>query len=157
MYPRGCYRNSSGQMTSYAVTQRRCRPCDDVTYPVTPSLLGRKIVLGRRRCRARPGRAGTWVSTLRPLRIQLQEHRLRRRSGSRPIRLISLEISRPGPIRGGLMICGSRCLPHVPPRVLPKFVDPCVACGVRPLGPVVRRPPTHLLLPRAGSLQSTQR
>jgi alpha-beta hydrolase superfamily lysophospholipase len=22
------------------------------------------------------------------------------------------------------MICGSRCLPHVPPRVLPKFVDP---------------------------------
>jgi hypothetical protein len=23
--------------------------------------------------------------------------------------LISLEISRPGPIRGGLMICGSRC------------------------------------------------
>ena len=33
----------------------------------------------------------------------------------RPIRLISLEISRPGPIRGGLMICGSRCLPHVPP------------------------------------------
>jgi hypothetical protein len=40
---------------------------------------------------------------------------------SRPIRLISLEISRPGPIRGGLMICGSRCLPHVPPRVLPKW------------------------------------
>jgi hypothetical protein len=22
------------------------------------------------------------------------------------------------------MICGSRCLPHVPPRVLPKFIDP---------------------------------
>ena len=43
-------------MTSYAVTQRRCPPCDDVTYPVTPSLLGWKIVLGRRRCRARPGR-----------------------------------------------------------------------------------------------------
>jgi hypothetical protein len=21
------------------------------------------------------------------------------------------------------MICGSRCLPHVPPRVLPKFID----------------------------------
>jgi hypothetical protein len=28
-------------------------PCP---YPVTPSRLGRKIVLGRRRCRARPGR-----------------------------------------------------------------------------------------------------
>ena len=26
------------------------------TYPVTPSLLGRKIVLGRMRCRARSGR-----------------------------------------------------------------------------------------------------
>jgi hypothetical protein len=38
----------SGQMTRYAVTQRRCSPIDDVTYPVTPSLLGRKIVLGRR-------------------------------------------------------------------------------------------------------------
>jgi hypothetical protein len=23
------------------------------------------------------------------------------------------------------MICGSRCLPHVPPRVLPKFVFWC--------------------------------
>jgi hypothetical protein len=22
------------------------------------------------------------------------------------------------------MICGSRCLPHVPPRVLPKLIDP---------------------------------
>ena len=22
------------------------------------------------------------------------------------------------------MICGSRCLPHVPPRVLPEFIDP---------------------------------
>jgi hypothetical protein len=21
------------------------------------------------------------------------------------------------------MICGSRCLPHVPPRVLPEFID----------------------------------
>jgi hypothetical protein len=30
--------------SSYALTQRRCRPRDDVTYPVTPSLLGRKIV-----------------------------------------------------------------------------------------------------------------
>jgi hypothetical protein len=48
--------------------------------------------------------------------LQLQEQRLRGRSGSRPIRLISLEISRPGPIRGGLMIWGSRCLPHVPPE-----------------------------------------
>jgi hypothetical protein len=36
--------------------------------------------------------------TLRPLCIQLQEHRLRGRSGSRPIRLISLGIFRPRPI-----------------------------------------------------------
>jgi hypothetical protein len=41
--------------------------------------------------------------------LQLQEHRLRERFGSSPIRLISLGIFRPGPIRGGLMICGSRC------------------------------------------------
>ena len=33
--------------------------------------------------------------------LRLQEHRLRERFGSRPIRLISLGIFRPGPIRGG--------------------------------------------------------
>jgi hypothetical protein len=52
-------------MTSYAVTHGVAAPRDDVTYPVTPSLLGRKMVLGRRRCRARPGRnAGSTQRTL---------------------------------------------------------------------------------------------
>ena len=68
-------------------------------------------------------RPGCGIGPIGRCVLQLQEHRLRGRSGSRPIRLIPLKISRPGPIRGGLMICGSRCLPHVPPRVLPKFVD----------------------------------
>jgi hypothetical protein len=29
------------------------------------------------------------------------------------------------------MICGSRCLPHVPPRVLPKFIDDVAATRCR--------------------------
>jgi hypothetical protein len=37
--------------------------CDDVTYPVTLSLLGRKIVLGRRPCRARSGRNVGYLRT----------------------------------------------------------------------------------------------
>ena len=65
----------SGQMTSYAVSNGVAAPCDDVTYPVTPSLLGRKIVLGWRRSGRGP--AGTWVSTQRHCVLQLQEQRLR--------------------------------------------------------------------------------
>jgi hypothetical protein len=60
--------------------------------------------------------------------LQLQERRLRGRAGSRPSRLISLGNFPPRPnskrtVRWSVlrMICGSRPLPMVPPRVHPKL------------------------------------
>src|SRR4029077_2859228 len=126
------HRLISGQMTSYAVTQRVAAPCDDVTYPVTPSLLGRKIVWAGGG--AGGGPAGTWVSTQRPLRTATS-----RAAPSRKVRFSSqpFDFAWNFPLRPNSrmtfrwsvlrMICGSRLLPLAPPTLLPKLSQDTIA------------------------------
>jgi hypothetical protein len=88
------HRLISGQMTSYAVTQRRCRPIP--RYTVTPrseNSAGLEAVPGAARPERGLAPSGHCV-------LQLQEQRLRERFGSRPSRLILLEIFPSGPTQG---------------------------------------------------------